>query len=651
MPISKVCGSVCSLIFLSLSLSAFAQTSQKPLHASEVLALQAGNVLPASLVHEIGRRGLSFHPDESYRAQLKKAGANEAVLAALNQANVTAQAGVASPNKELLQQLSNASSLLRDKRYEDSIVALSAAVKGSFAGPEAGFVMGELLRCKEEFQQAAEIYTEVLRQNPDFPQVHTKLSLVLYKMGDSEEALREAKLALTQNPEDAEAHKNVGLALEDLRKFDAAASEYREALRIKPDYALVHFDLGLLLYHVHDFPKAISEYKAAIALNPKDPSSHTNLGLLYAEMGDEPSAIREQREAKRLDPNDPAIRQNLAAALMSVDPSAAALELQALAKLHPDFEPCHLCLGHALLSKGDSAGAQAEYHKAMALAPYDPAPHLGLGNIEEEKGNLDAALAEYRVAEGLAGNDGEAHRAAGRVLLAKKDAAGALTEARRAAELSPTDWKAHELCGQALEASGEPAKAIAEFKEAVSLDPKQPQVILELANTLEKHGDWVAALETFRTAKLTEMAARSGHAGGESFLITPAALKGYDEAQERFKAHLAVLNAQGKTGQAAELEAKARSMESAPKAQEKEQLVMADANRAFQEQRYEDAEKLYKQAVELSEKLPASNENLIEALERLAGAYGMRQKFNDAEVVLHREMTEIEKAFGPQSPG
>jgi len=197
------------------------------------------------VAHEIGVRGLNFDPDEDYRALLKTAGADATVMAALNKAKVTAPASDGKPDRELLKQLSSAVVLIRDKRYDEAGAELSRALESSFAGPETGFVMGEVLRRKEEFRQAAEVYAEVLRQDPDFPEVHTKVSYVLYRLGASEDALHEAKTALAQNPDDAEAHKNAGLALGDEQKFDAAAPEYREALRINPDYASVHYNLGL----------------------------------------------------------------------------------------------------------------------------------------------------------------------------------------------------------------------------------------------------------------------------------------------------------------------------------------------------------------------------------------------------------------------
>src|ERR1700674_3650393 len=270
----------CSLFtvvpLLGISLSVVAQSSPKPLRASEVLALEAGGALQSNVAHHIVARGLNFHPDDQYLAQLKKVGADASVLAAVKAAKVSADA--VKPDKELLQQLSSAGVMVRDKHYYEAATELNKALKASFAGPETGFVMGELLRQQNEFRQAASVYAEVLREDPDFPELHTKVSFVLYRLGDSEDALSEAKAALALNPDDAEAHKNAGLALGDERKFDAAMSEYEQALRIKPDYANVHFDLGILRYNMHAYDEAIMEYKKAIALDPGAADVHYSLG-------------------------------------------------------------------------------------------------------------------------------------------------------------------------------------------------------------------------------------------------------------------------------------------------------------------------------------------------------------------------------------
>jgi hypothetical protein len=116
---STVRFSFSALVLLGLSIGVVSQTSPKPLRASEVLALEAGAVLPANVAHEIGVRGLNFHPDEDLRALLKTSGADAAVMTALHSAKITAPASDGKPDKELLKQLSSALVLMRDKRYDE----------------------------------------------------------------------------------------------------------------------------------------------------------------------------------------------------------------------------------------------------------------------------------------------------------------------------------------------------------------------------------------------------------------------------------------------------------------------------------------------------------------------------------------------------
>jgi tetratricopeptide (TPR) repeat protein len=294
MPNSIMRFSFPALVLLGLSIAVVSQTSPTSLRASEVLALQAGGVLPANVAHEIGVRGLNFQPDEEFRARLTASGADAAVMTALHSAKVAAPISDAKPDKELLKQLSSVLVLMRDKRYDEAGAELSRALESSFAGPETGFVMGEVLRRKEEFQRAAQVYAEVLHQAPDFPQVHTKVSYVLYRLADPEDALHEAKLALAQNPDDAEAHKNAGLALGDEQKFDAAATEY-EAL--SPSDWRIHDLYGQALEATQQNGMAIAEFKEAVSLDPKQSQVILELGTALEKKGDWVGALEQDKKA------------------------------------------------------------------------------------------------------------------------------------------------------------------------------------------------------------------------------------------------------------------------------------------------------------------------------------------------------------------
>src|ERR1700686_22420 len=154
---------ILSLFLLMAGLSAVCQTSPKPMQPSELLALVAGAGLPENVVHEIARRGLNFHPDQDYQAQLKRAGADKTVLTALLSAKVSADGGDRNQDKELLEHLTGAAVLMQDGHDNEAIEEISAALNSSFARPETGFVMGELLRRQEQWSQAALVYSEVLR--------------------------------------------------------------------------------------------------------------------------------------------------------------------------------------------------------------------------------------------------------------------------------------------------------------------------------------------------------------------------------------------------------------------------------------------------------------------------------------------------------
>jgi hypothetical protein len=86
---------------------AHSEKKGKPLSNSELLALVAGNALNENVIHEIESRGLAFRSGDGFLSQLKDAGADTRVLAALAKATITSAAATVDTKKssELLQHL------------------------------------------------------------------------------------------------------------------------------------------------------------------------------------------------------------------------------------------------------------------------------------------------------------------------------------------------------------------------------------------------------------------------------------------------------------------------------------------------------------------------------------------------------------------
>jgi tetratricopeptide (TPR) repeat protein len=639
----------CSLIFLPGN-SAAQQHPQAPLRQTELLALIAGNALPENIVNEIHTRGIAFRLDDSFRLQLTAAGATAPVLAELSSARQPAKATAGDkPDPALLQHIVSAAKLMKSKNYDQAADELSATLQGNFEKFEIGFVMGELLRQQENWAQAAAVYTEVLRQDPNFPEAHTKLSLVLYRIGDGEGALREAKTALARTPQNAEAFKNAGLALDILGKPDAALVQYREALRIKPDYPYVHLDIALILSARRDFDGAIAENKKAIALDPNFTDAHENLGIAFDNKGDHDSAIRETREAKRLSPSSYSPRHNLAASLMNAQLYPQAIqEFRELEAMFPDVGICHLCLGRALRYTGDAKGAEKELRLAATLDPSDPEPLVALGNLFQDSSDLDAALVEFQKAEQLDENSYQAHRGVGIVMLTRKHVGEALNELRIAVDLSPSQPSSHDLYGQALLLSGDVDSAIGQFQESLALLPKQANVRLELAAALEKKGEWVGSLDQYRQAAVDDNIDRTEVRTGTSVRVYGAAEE-YREAKERFAQHVASLRKAGKSSEAAQLEKSQNDAHANASTIQKLDSLMQTGSQAFAERRFDDAEREYKQALQMAEQLQPLDGRLTTILAHLGQLAAFRNDFTAAEAAFERQLKVTEQLYGAQT--
>jgi len=642
-----VCVVLLTLTFIVAGQESANPGTPRPLRASEVMAIQAGGALPANIAHDVATRGLGFRPDDEFLTLMKNAGADATVISALKAAKVS-DSGT-KPDMELLRSLSEAAVLMKSRKYGEAATKLSDTLDTSFARIETGFVMAELLKERVQFEASVGVYAEIMQKEPDFPELHDKASYVLYRSGDDESALNEAKAAIANYRDDAEAHMNAALSLSRLRNFDASILEFKEALRIKPDYAAAHSGIGLLHQRMGDDTAAIEEYKNAIAIDPEYSLAYYNLGNTYLELGRVRDAIAEFQEAKRLCPDNPEYWQNLGSALFRQDPRAAVKHFREMERRFPNFEICHVCLGNALLGSDDLKGAELEFQKATKLEPGDASPYVGLGDILVKEKDFDAALEQYRVAERLDASDPDAFRSAGKVLLDKKDFVGAAAELKQAEAAGQSSWEIHELYGKALAGTGQSDLAIAEFKEAVALDAKQGQVMSEIAAELEKKGDWVEALDQYRKGAVADENRISRVQPGESvWHYDPSPRKQYTEAKMRFADHLAELRAAGKKDEAAELEKRVAMMDAGGSEKVREAIEVGD--KAFRERRPEDAEKAYKQAVELGDKLPPGDESMMLALNRLGSLYGMQHRYDDAQGLFHRQLSLLERAFGPSNP-
>lgn len=612
-----------------------------PMGEAEVLALVAGDALPEDIVHFVSVRGLTFHPGQSYLAQLKTAGAVPSVMEALKTAAVTpSNAPEHSSSPDLLNDLVTAATLKRGEKYTEATVVLTNALRDSFDKSDVGFVMAGVLSRQEEWEAAGRIYDQILDDDAHYPEAHAKYSYALDKTGDLTDALSQAKDALDEYPDDAEAHRFAGVAYDDMGNTQAELAEYNEALRIKPDYAVVHYDIGYFYDHRGAFPQAIVEYRKAIALDPTFANSHLNLGNMLDYTGNLPEAIQEWRRAKELAPRRIEPRMNLANGFMRLQSVHEAInEYRELEAIAPDSEMCHRCFAYALFNDYEFDAAEKEFKEAISMDPSDSDAYAGLGSIEEQKKNYDAALKDYEHGAELDPTGLNARVGAGRVLLIQKKNQEACAMLKEAVEVRPANASAHELYARALDATGNIPAAISEFAQSYSLDHK-PGVMDELAAEYEKNGDWVNALDQYRRA-VTEQTTFESKSLIEQFAywklpVSPG--EAYEAAKGRYAAHLADLRAAGKGAEAEALDKRVQATIAATSLSDQLDAAMAKASDVAQHGSADEAEKDYKDAVDIALKMQPPDLRVLMSLWHLGNCYLARKDFPDAESAFDREL-------------
>jgi serine/threonine-protein kinase len=98
------------------------------------------------------------------------------------------------------------------------------------------FAYGTYLQERQRWPEAAAVFRQVLRLQPDRAHAHAYLAWYLERQGDLDGAIAAGREAIRLNPKIAGYHNTLGYALQRQGHLRQAADEYREALRLDPKH-------------------------------------------------------------------------------------------------------------------------------------------------------------------------------------------------------------------------------------------------------------------------------------------------------------------------------------------------------------------------------------------------------------------------------
>ena len=387
--------------------------------------------------------------------------------------------------------------------------------------------------------EAAQIYRQMLQQNPQSAQTAFNLGLALEATGDvkgAEEALRNA---MNLDPGQAAIQAELGRLYLAQGDLPAAQKWLASALTLQPGLAEARGNLAMVYARERDLITAEKLLRQALEDNPDYTEGHLNLSLILARENRKPDAGKELDKAVALAPKDPVTLSTAGKAELQMGNVKQGIALlRQVAALAPDLAAAHLDLALALASGYDLSGALNQTGEAIRLAPQSGLAHFYRGRILYDLGRTAEAQAEFETACRL-----DPQLAQPRYFLALIDShAGKFQEAanllQQTVKLQPDNAMAWYMLGQSLQQTSQTTMAMAAWRQAIAIDPNFSQALFSLARALRssnpsESGQWMARyLAVQKQQRIQDRADTLANDGveAESAHDWPAAIRLLNEA-------------------------------------------------------------------------------------------------------------------------
>ncbi|XP_015978681.2 protein O-mannosyl-transferase TMTC4 isoform X1 [Rousettus aegyptiacus] len=230
--------------------------------------------------------------------------------------------------------------------------------------------VGKNLADKGNQTAAIRYYREAVRLNPKYVHAMNNLGNILKERNELQEAEELLSLAVQIQPDFAAAWMNLGIVQNSLKRFEAAEQSYRTAIKHRRKYPDCYYNLGRLYADLNRHVDALNAWRNATVLKPEHSLAWNNMIILLDNTGNLAQAEAVGREALGLIPNDHSLMFSLANVLGKSQKykESEALFLKAI-KAHPNTASYHGNLAVLYHRWGHLDLARKHYEISLQLDP------------------------------------------------------------------------------------------------------------------------------------------------------------------------------------------------------------------------------------------------------------------------------------------
>ncbi len=190
--------------------------------------------------------------------------------------------------------------------YSDLSTRASAQLANSApASYQSEELSAEALEVQGKWDDAANIYRQILKQEPNLAGIHYRLGRVLVSKPDfgpdvAAQAKQEFEKELQIDPTNAGAEYVLGEMAKQQQQWDEAIAHFSRAAKLDAGFGDAFVGWGGSLVEVKKFSDAVPPLEMAARLQPGNPAAHYLLAIAYVRTGKKELADREFAIQKQL---------------------------------------------------------------------------------------------------------------------------------------------------------------------------------------------------------------------------------------------------------------------------------------------------------------------------------------------------------------
>jgi tetratricopeptide (TPR) repeat protein len=299
--------------------------------------------------------------------------------------------------------------------------------------------------------------------------------------GDDALAIRKYRELLKLQPNVPEVRANLGAVLARSGQFDEAIEQYRAALTGNQGNAALRLNLALAYYKKGDLAAAVKDLETVRRAEPGNARAALLLADCYFRLGRDAQVIEVLTPLEKAQPDEPTISWLLGSSLIRSGRPQSGLERVEKAARSRSNAEAYLLAAQTALKLNEFERARDHANAAMRINSQLPGLLTLRGTALQYIGDNQGAIADLRKAVEANANDFDAHLTLGAVLFTERELEGAARHLTRALELNKDSTAALYQMARLQRTQGDLEGARTKLERVVRENPDWPQPHVELS--------------------------------------------------------------------------------------------------------------------------------------------------------------------------